>query len=61
MDSQGEDASKEAAQLAIIKALLCEAIAGLSKIGMHLPAAHAQMALDILEPINSESGQSNFD
>lgn len=58
MDSHGDQGSAEADQLAMIKNHLLDAIAGLTKIGNHLPAAHAQMALDILEAKASESDQS---
>ena len=61
MDSHGEEVSAETAHLTMIKAHLLEAIEGLTKIGKHLPAAHAQMAFDILEQIESESDQSKFD
>jgi hypothetical protein len=60
MDSHGDQASAEADHLATIKNQLLQAIAGLTKIGNHLPAAHAQMALDILEADASESDQSEF-
>lgn len=60
MDSHGDKASAGADQLAMIKEHLLEAIAGLTKIGNHLPAAHAQMALDILEANASESDRSKL-
>lgn len=60
MDSHGDQASAGSDQLALIKNHLLEAIAGLTKIGNHLPAAHAQMAFDILEATASESDQSKL-